>query len=158
MQRRNLRLYFAPVFYIVNMLVVLVLVFSITELAFGQTGNDKFRSLENWECVKRKLFLRDEKGDPSWLTSKMLLASVIERVPLRPPLLLGKNDLYGKVTVQLLVGKDGKVRCVRGVEGSPMAISSAVNAVSKWVFKPHEVKGKPVSVLGWVTVSYDFRQ
>lgn len=127
------------------------------EPVFASQVRHGLRSLRDWPCVKSKHFLRDSRGNPVWLTSSQLVERAINRQSPERPALLGKNSLHGEVTVQVLIGKDGRIECVRGVRGNPLAISSAVYSTPKWTFKPYLVDGEPRSVLGLLTVSYDFR-
>ena len=61
----------------------------------------------------------------------------------------------GTVTVQALVGKDGKVKDTKVVKSdSQMLNQSAVVAVQQWVFKPALSNNKPVAV--WVAVPVRF--
>jgi protein TonB len=60
----------------------------------------------------------------------------------------------GLVTVQALVGKDGKVKDTRVVKSIPMLDDAAVNAVKQYVFKPALSNNKPVAV--WVAVPIRF--
>lgn len=158
MRIKSRKLRFVPVFFRMSAIVVLILVSSVGELIYGQTDISVVRSLINWSCVKDEPFLRDDKGQAVWFDSDTLQKFVIKQTSIRPPGSLGKNNLYGKVTLQLLIGKNGRPHCVRGIEGHPMAISAAAEAVSKWIFKPYKIKGKTVPILGWVTIEYDFRK
>ncbi len=127
------------------------------ERSFGQSATQSVYSIKGWSCVKGKDYLRDNQGRPVWLNSSALLERVIDKQPVKRPALLGKNNLQGDVIVQVLINKDGKVECARGVKGHPLAISSAIDSVPKWVFKPYAVNNEPKSILGILTIAYDFR-
>jgi len=139
--------------------VVLLVLFVLNngEPLFARQIRHPLRSLRDWPCVKSKHFLRDSRGNPVWLTSSQLLQRAITQQSPDRPALLGKSALHGEVTVQVLIGKDGSVECARGVRGNALAISSAVYSIPKWTFKPYAVNGASKSVLGLLTVPYDFR-
>lgn len=70
------------------------------------------------------------------------------------PDLAREAGVDGKVVVQALVGKDGKVKDVRVVKSIPMLDEAAKVAVRKWIFKPALSNNKPVAV--WVGVPVNF--
>ena len=61
----------------------------------------------------------------------------------------------GTVTVQALVGKDGKVKDTKITKSIPMLDAAAEAAVKQWVFKPALSNNKPVAV--WVAVPVRFQ-
>jgi protein TonB len=64
-------------------------------------------------------------------------------------------EVEGTVLLQVLVGKDGRVKEVRVVQSVPMLDSAAIAAASRAVFTPARQQGRPVSV--WVEVPIRFR-
>jgi protein TonB len=62
--------------------------------------------------------------------------------------------ITGKVTLHVLVGKDGRVKNVKVIKGVTGLDAAAVEAVKKWVFKPALSNNKPIGV--WVEVPMDF--
>lgn len=62
--------------------------------------------------------------------------------------------ITGKVTLHVLVGKDGRVKNVKVIKGVTGLDAAAVDAVKKWVFKPALSNNKPIAV--WVEVPLDF--
>jgi protein TonB len=63
--------------------------------------------------------------------------------------------ITGKVTLHVLVGKDGRVKNVKVIKGVTGLNDAAVDAMKKWVFKPALSNNKPVAV--WVEVPMDFK-
>lgn len=92
------------------------------------------------------------------LSSKDLMKLVIEKRPLAMPGLLGKNQLQGIVKVEVALDEKGIVYCVKAISGHPLARDSAVQSVSKWVFKPYVVGRKAKPVFGILVLPYDFRR
>ncbi|MCZ6508691.1 MAG: energy transducer TonB [Acidobacteria bacterium] len=66
-----------------------------------------------------------------------------------------KARIQGVVIVEAIIGKDGSVRNVRILKPLPMGLDqAAVDAVSKWKFKPATLNGKPVDVYYNLTVNF----
>jgi outer membrane biosynthesis protein TonB len=116
-----------------------------------QSEREKTRS--PGKCVGRNNW-----KNPVRLSSKDLMGLVLEKTPLNPPALLGRNNLHGIVKVEVLVNENGKVHCALGRSGHPFARDSAVRSVSKWGFKPYVIDGKVRSVTGILAIPYDFRR
>lgn len=112
----------------------------------------------SWACTKGKDFLRDHHGKAVWLDSQELHTRIRKKTAVQTPGTLGKNNLHGTVTLQVLIGKDGSVQCARAIEGHPVAISPAIAAVQDWVFEPYSLDQEPHAVLGEIVVKYDFRR
>src|ERR1700730_17697309 len=96
-----------------GMLVFLALTHA-GEASLARQVHHGIPSLRDWPCVKGEQFLRHSRGSPVWLSSAELMERAIDRQELERPALLGPSGLHGEVTVQLLIEKDGGVKCVRG--------------------------------------------
>ena len=62
----------------------------------------------------------------------------------------------GRVLMQAVINKDGTIGHLRVIEGDAALRNAALDAVSKWRYKPYTVNGQPVDVS--TTVAVDFRQ
>jgi len=66
-----------------------------------------------------------------------------------------KARIQGVVIVQAIINKQGDVTDVKVLKPLPMGLDkSAVDAVSKWKFKPATLNGKPVDVYYNLTVNF----
>ena len=66
-----------------------------------------------------------------------------------------KEKIQGKVFVNLLVGVDGKPKDAKIIKSESEALNhAALEAATKWVFKPAIYKGRPISV--WVVIPFNF--
>ncbi|HSQ59535.1 MAG TPA: energy transducer TonB [Acidobacteriota bacterium] len=74
--------------------------------------------------------------------------------PEYPPLARGAG-IEGRVVIEALVTRDGKVRKVRTREGDPILAEAASKAIRTWKFRPAFWNGKPVAA--WVAVPVVFR-
>ncbi len=78
----------------------------------------------------------------------------VTRVEPAYPEFAREAQIQGKVTLHVLVGKDGRVKSVKVIKGVTGLNDAAVDAIKKWVFKPALSNNKPVAV--WVEVPMDF--
>lgn len=78
----------------------------------------------------------------------------VTRVDPTYPEFAREAQIQGKVTLHVLVGKDGRVKSVKVIKGVTGLNEAAVDAIKKWVFKPALSNNKPVAV--WVEVPMDF--
>lgn len=82
------------------------------------------------------------------------LPEAITKVAPEYPDIAREAGVDGTVLVQALVGKDGRVKDTKVVKSIPMLDQAAIDAVTKWVFKPALSNNKPVAV--WVAVPVRF--
>jgi protein TonB len=73
--------------------------------------------------------------------------------PVYPPK-AKENRIEGTVSLQVTIGKDGHVSDVSLISGPGELVSSAVEAVQQWVYKPTLLNGEPVRVITTVDVNY----
>jgi TonB family protein len=66
------------------------------------------------------------------------------------------GHLKGTVTLEILIDREGQVRCAEVMDGHPLAYSSAIEALKKWRFTPYEVSGMAVPVLGKLKFEFEF--
>ncbi len=63
--------------------------------------------------------------------------------------------IQGKVILQAIIDKNGDVTDVKLIKGLPMGLNeAAIDAVSKWKFKPATLRGKPVAVYYNLTIFF----
>lgn len=78
---------------------------------------------------------------------------LIHRVsPVYPPVLGKRMD--GKVQLKVTVGKDGRVKKISVINGSPLLVQWAIDAVKQWRFEPTVVQGAAVNVVTTVTIEF----
>jgi TonB family protein len=81
--------------------------------------------------------------------------TVIRRVNPMYPEGARANHVQGTVILELLVGKDGRVKDVAVRKGLPYGLSeSAVDAVRQWLFAPATLRGEPVDVIFNLTIAF----
>ena len=85
-------------------------------------------------------------------------SNLIERtVPVYPPEAKAKG-IEGAVVIQARITKDGTLKDLKVISGPEILVSSALEAVSKWRYKPYLLKGKPVEIDTQITVNYQLGQ
>jgi protein TonB len=52
---------------------------------------------------------------------------------------------------------DGRIRELRVLDGHFMLTKAALEAVSRWVYKPTLLNGEPVEVVAPITVTFNLR-
>jgi len=64
------------------------------------------------------------------------------------------KGISGLVALEASIDKEGKVTRVRVLEGNPLLVEPAVEAVRQWRYDPMAVDGKPVDVVTRVDVNF----
>ena len=80
--------------------------------------------------------------------------NLINRVePLYPPIAKSAR-IQGTVVLQAVISKNGNIEGLRAVSGHPMLVPAAIDAVSRWRYKPYLLNGEPVEVETTITVNF----
>jgi TonB family protein len=58
----------------------------------------------------------------------------------------------GTIVLQALIGTDGRVKDLRAISGPPVLQKSAIDAVSRWRYRPYLLSGSPVEVMTTINV------
>lgn len=69
-----------------------------------------------------------------------------------------RAHIQGSVTLETLIGANGRVQQVTPVSGNPQLADAAVNAVRQWRYKPFTVDGRKVPIRTQVTVQFMLAQ
>lgn len=97
--------------------------------------------------VKKRLVIAHL--DPAMLTRR------IEPVY---PALARQIRRSGRVELHALIATDGTVQALEAVSGDPLFVSSALEAVKQWRYKPTYLNGNPMEVDTYITVIYTLQQ
>jgi beta-lactamase regulating signal transducer with metallopeptidase domain len=85
-------------------------------------------------------------------------ANLIKKVtPLYPPL-AKQARIQGIVRFTALIGADGYVASLQLLEGHPLLVESAREAVAQWQYKPTLLNGNAVEVITQIDVNYTLTQ
>ena len=81
-------------------------------------------------------------------------AMLIHRVEPIFPALAHQTGREGRVELHALIDTDGTVRSLQFLEGDPLFLQSALDAVRQWRYKPTFLNGRAVEVDTHITVIY----
>jgi protein TonB len=73
--------------------------------------------------------------------------------PQYPPIAI-QARIQGTVVLQAVIGKDGSVQDLRVITGHPMLVSSAMEAVKQWRYRPYLLNNEPVEVDTQINVNF----
>jgi protein TonB len=73
------------------------------------------------------------------------------------PLLAQHMNVQGSVVLQALIGTDGVVQNLRVLNGPPILVSAAQQAVREWRFKPIVQNGQAVESKATITVNFNIK-
>ena len=79
---------------------------------------------------------------------------LVHRVDPRYPRLAASAGISGTVELRAIIGRDGGVRSVEVLSGSPLLTRAAVAAVREWRYRPSLLNGQAVEVETLVTVRF----
>jgi TonB family protein len=90
-------------------------------------------------------------GSPSGAVAAGIL---LKKVQPEYPLALKDVRVAGTVVLKGVVGKDGRLRNLRFVSGSPLLQQAAMDAVKQWLYRPYLLNGEPLEVETTVNVLF----
>lgn len=85
----------------------------------------------------------------------VLISRATHRVAPEYPATARAARIEGVVVVELVVDETGRVAEARAIEGPALLRDTAVEAASKWAFKPGHIGKRPVKTIG--TISFNFQ-
>src|ERR1700723_1376849 len=70
----------------------------------------------------------------------------IHTVPAKYPSEAKKQGIQGDVTLSIVVGPDGKAKNIQLVDGNPVLVKAAEDAIKKWKFQPFQIEGRVLEI------------
>ena len=70
------------------------------------------------------------------------------------PRLAAMAEVQGVVTLDAVIGTDGRIKSLKLVSGSPLLAEAAMDAVKQWVYRPTYLNGRAVEVATEVDVHF----
>ena len=86
--------------------------------------------------------------------SSMLEGSLIHRVQPDYPYPAKMARVQGEVVLAAVISKEGTIENLRVIKGHPMLVRGAIEAVSRWRYRPYILNGEPVEVETQITVNF----
>lgn len=93
---------------------------------------------------------RGVRIDPAVQANKL-----VKRPDPEYPQLAHRARMSGQVLLEVLVGRDGRVRRVRSLRGDAVFIDAAIDAVKGYVYKPTFLDDQAVDIVTEVTIDFD---
>jgi len=87
-------------------------------------------------------------------TSNMLAGSLVNRVRPDYPYQAKMAHVQGQVVLAAIISKEGTIENLRVVAGHPMLVRAAIEAVSRWRYRPYILNGEPVEVETQIMVNF----
>jgi periplasmic protein TonB len=127
--------------------------------AFGVGNSTGDRTTANgvWNSLGNGLNLAQPPPAPVLRpprVSRMMEGNLIHRVQPDYPTLAKIAHVQGTVVLHAVIGKDGKIKDLHVVSGSPLLVRAAKDAVNQWRYRPYILNGEPIEVDTQVTVSF----
>jgi periplasmic protein TonB len=85
-------------------------------------------------------------------------AMLVRRIEPQYPTLAKQTGHTGRVELHAIIAADGSIQSLEVVDGDPMFVRSALDAVSQWRYKPTLLNGLPVEVDTHITVIYSMQR
>jgi len=76
--------------------------------------------------------------------------------PAYPQIALSAH-IAGVVTLKAIIGRDGSISELHAVNGHPILIPAAIDAVKQWRYRPYLLNGEPVEVETIITVTFQIQ-
>jgi protein TonB len=84
----------------------------------------------------------------------MMEGNLIRRVQPQYPPLARSARVQGRVVLAAIISKEGTIENLRVLEGHPMLVRAALDAVSQWRYRPYILNNEPVEVETRITVNF----
>ncbi len=81
-------------------------------------------------------------------------ANLVKKVTPAYPPEAKEARIQGTVKFEAIVGKDGQIENLQLISGHPALVTSAMESVKQWVYKPTLLNGNPVEVVTQIDVNY----
>jgi len=99
-----------------------------------------------------------EPSKPITVSSDVQAAKLIRKViPVYPRLAIIAR-ISGTVHLTGIIGKDGLIQQLQVIDGPPLLVKAAVDAVRQWVYRPTLLSNQPVEVIAPISVNFTLTQ
>jgi periplasmic protein TonB len=79
---------------------------------------------------------------------------LMKKVEPKYPVLAKAARVQGEVVLSAIISKEGKIENLALVSGHPMLVPAAIEAVSRWEYRPYLLNGQPVEVESNIIVTF----
>jgi periplasmic protein TonB len=95
---------------------------------------------------------------PLKLSAGVVQAQLISRIEPRYPPLALQIRLEGTVRLRAIVGRDGRISSLEVINGHPLLVEAALEAVRQWRYRPTMLDGEPVEVETTISVVFQLHK
>jgi protein TonB len=88
------------------------------------------------------------------VSSGVAAGMLISQVKPAYPQLAMQARIQGTVVLQAVIGKDGTVHDLHVINGHPMLVPAAIEAVRQWKYRPYMLNNEPVEVDTQINVNF----
>ena len=74
------------------------------------------------------------------------------------PMIAQRAHVQGTVTLRAIISRQGTIESLQVVEGHPILVAAAMDAVKQWRYRPYMLNGQPVEVETTVFVNFHIGQ
>lgn len=92
--------------------------------------------------------------EPLRVSGIVMQTQLVEGAPPKYPKDALKKKVQGLVKLDVIIGRNGRVKSVKVTDGPKELVKAAEKAVKHWRYKPTLYKGKPVEVETAVSVRF----
>jgi periplasmic protein TonB len=86
--------------------------------------------------------------------SHMMEGNLLYRAQPEYPALARSARIQGTVLLSAIISKEGTIENLRVLTGHPMLVRAAIDAVSRWRYRPYVLNNEPVEVETQITVNF----
>ncbi len=98
------------------------------------------------------------KPKPVPVGGQVMLAKLVHQVKPEYPRMAKDSRIQGTVNLQAVIGRDGRIRELQVMNGHPLLVKAAMDAVRQWEYQPTTLNGQPVEVITTVEVKFILQQ
>jgi TonB family protein len=96
----------------------------------------------------------DKRSEPLRVGGNVQAANLVKKVAPEYPALAKSARIQGTVGFTAVIAKDGTISDLQLIDGHPLLVDAASNAVKQWVYKPTLINGEPVEVITRIDVNF----
>ena len=86
-----------------------------------------------------------------------MAANLIQQVAPVYPQEAKDDKVEGVVVLEAQIDKTGNIENLSVINGNPLLIKAAIEAVKQWAYRPIMLNGEPVAAVTTVTVNFSFQ-
>lgn len=91
---------------------------------------------------------------PTFRTSQMLQGMLVHKVEPVYPAMAKIAHVQGAVVLAAIISKEGAIEHLQLMSGHPLLVPAAIDAVSRWRYKPYILNGDAIEVETQITVNF----